>query len=111
MSDYRWLVTGASSGQGTEITLAALRAGHFVIGTARNVATAKEAYPDIERLGGVWLALDVTHTDAQAVVERAVKEHNINVIVNNAGYGLRGVLEDLRYDSFHAFSTGRLWAW
>jgi len=91
-----WLITGASSGQGLEIALAVLNAGHQVVGTARNVSTAKEAHPELERLGGVWLALDVTQHDAQAVVATAVKDHGVNVLVNNAGFGLRGVLEDLR---------------
>lgn len=96
MSTYRWLITGASSGQGAEIALAALKAGHGVVGTARNTTAAKKAYPDIESLGGVWIVLDVTQADTQSVVERAVKEHKITIVVNNAGYGLRGVLEDLK---------------
>jgi len=96
MSSYTWLVTGASSGQGTEIALAALRAGHEVVGTARNVENARKSCPKIEQLGGKWLRLDVTDANTQHVVEQAVKQYGINVIVNNAGYGLRGVLEDLR---------------
>jgi NAD(P)-dependent dehydrogenase (short-subunit alcohol dehydrogenase family) len=96
MANYRWLITGASSGQGAEIALAALKAGHFVLATARNVVRAQEANPVIERLGGVWASLDVTSDDAQSVTEKLVKEHSITVLVNNAGYGLRGVLEDLR---------------
>jgi len=95
MSSWTWLVTGASSGQGLEIALAALGAGHDVIATARNVSRAKEEHSEVERLGGQWLSLDVTQNDAEAVVAQAVKEYGINVLVNNAGYGLRGVLEDL----------------
>ncbi|EMC97878.1 hypothetical protein BAUCODRAFT_67463 [Baudoinia panamericana UAMH 10762] len=102
MAQYRWLITGASSGQGAEIALAALRHGYHVIGTARNVVKAKEDYPNLEALGGVWLDLDVTSDDTQAIVERAVKEHSINVVVNNAGYGLRGVLEDLSMKQIRA---------
>lgn len=98
MLDYTsWLITGASSGQGAEIALAALREGHKVVATARNVPKAKLDLPDIEQLGGIWLTLDVTSPDAQAVAEKAVKDHNVTVLVNNAGYGLRGVLEDLTY--------------
>ena len=97
MPQWTWLVTGASSGQGLEITLAALNAGHRVVATARNVDRAKAEHPEVSSLGGHWLQLDVTSDDAEAVVERAVREHGVNVLVNNAGYGLRGVLEDLRY--------------
>ena len=97
MSDYRWLVTGASSGQGAEIVLAALRAGYSVVASARSLDKAKEAYPDVEQLGGIWAELDVTDVHAQQKTEELVKKFNISVIVNNAGYGLRGVLEDLRY--------------
>lgn len=99
MVPYRWLVTGASAGQGLEITLAALHAGHLVLATARNVAKAQEQHPEVEERGGKWLALDVTQDDAEEVVQRAVRDFEINVLVNNAGYGLRGVLEDLRYVS------------
>ncbi|KAK4540615.1 hypothetical protein LTR36_009045 [Oleoguttula mirabilis] len=102
MTQYTWLVTGASSGQGAEIALAALRAGHGVIATARNVSKAKEALPKIEELGGIWITLDVTSPDAQAITEKAVKDHGVNVLVNNAGYGLRGVLEDLSMPQIRA---------
>jgi short-subunit dehydrogenase len=97
MSTYNWLVTGASSGLGAEISLAALKAGHKVVATARNVAQAQQEYPGIEQKGGQWLKLDVTSKETASIVEKAVKENDINVIVNNAGYALRGVLEDLRY--------------
>lgn len=96
MSAYNWLVTGASSGLGAQIVIAALKAGHKVVATARNIAKAQEAYPEIEQQGGSWLKLDVTSKETSSVVEKAVKDHNINVVVNNAGYALRGVLEDLR---------------
>ena len=96
MADSTWLITGASSGQGAEIALAVLRAGYKVVATARNVSKAKDDLPEIEKLGGTWITLDVTSVNAQAVAEKAVKDYSVNVLVNNAGYGLRGVLEDLR---------------
>ncbi|KAK5111859.1 hypothetical protein LTR62_004591 [Meristemomyces frigidus] len=102
MSAYAWLITGASSGQGTELALAALRAGHRVIATARSVAAAKSAVPEIERLGGTWIWLDVTDANAEVIVAEAVKKYGVNVLVNNAGYGLRGVLEDLSMSQIRA---------
>ena len=89
------LVTGASSGLGANIALAALKAGHKVVAAARNVSKAKTSYPKIESQGGHWLTLDVTSPDTEKIVSQAVREHNVNVVVNNAGYALRGVLEDL----------------
>ncbi len=96
MSQYTFLITGASSGLGANISLAALKAGHNVIATARNVATAEKAFPEIEQKGGRWLTLDVTSPEIHTIVEKAVEDHGVNVVVNNAGYALRGVLEDLR---------------
>lgn len=77
MSTYNWLVTGASSGLGAQIVLAALNAGYKVVATARNVGKAQESYPDIEKKGGHWLKLDVTSKETQSIVEKAVKEHGI----------------------------------
>ena len=97
MTAFTFLVTGASSGLGANLALAALDAGHNVVATARNVGRAKESFPTIEEKGGEWLTLDVTSLETQSIVEQAVQQHNVNVVINNAGYALRGVLEDLRY--------------
>ncbi|KAJ8612598.1 hypothetical protein MRB53_037334 [Persea americana] len=94
-ASYTFLVTGASSGLGAQMSLAALAAGHKVIATARNTARAKQDYPEIEKRGGTWLTLDVTSPSTETTVSSAVKAHNVNVLVNNAGYALRGVLEDI----------------
>lgn len=91
-----WLVTGASSGLGTEISLAALRQGDKVIGTARNVQRAEKENPSFAQLGGHWLELDVTSTTCEEVVAKAVAEFDVNVLVNNAGYAEGGALEDSR---------------
>lgn len=91
---FTWLITGASGGLGAAIALHALRAGHGVIATARNVAKAAEDYPDMEKHGGKWLQLDVTQPDTEEIVRKTVETKGVNVIVNNAGFGARGVLED-----------------
>ena len=90
------LITGASSGFGLEIALEALKRGHSVIGTARNIAKGRQQAPQFEKAGGQWLELDVTKGDAYDVVSNAVKESDIDLLVNNAGYGLYGVFEDMR---------------
>lgn len=51
------------------MALAALRAGHCVVGTGRNIEFAAKNSPEFERLGGRWLQLDVSQPEAQRVVE------------------------------------------
>ncbi len=92
-----FLITGGSSGLGLTLALTALRAGHGVIATARNPAKAKQANPEVERLGGSWLALDVTHSGTESVVKKTVEDRGVNVLVNAAGYALLGAVEDMRY--------------
>jgi NAD(P)-dependent dehydrogenase (short-subunit alcohol dehydrogenase family) len=90
-----WFVTGTSSGFGREIATAALDAGDRVVATARDVAGLAdlvERAPDRVRT----VAVDVT--DPAAVrrgVAVAVEEFGrIDVLVNNAGYGSRGAVEE-----------------
>jgi NAD(P)-dependent dehydrogenase (short-subunit alcohol dehydrogenase family) len=91
-----WLVTGANRGLGRAIALAALERGDRVAATARDVAgladlTARHA----DRV--VPLKLDVTDRSACfAVVEWAQEAlGRLDVVVNNAGYGLFGMVEEL----------------
>lgn len=90
-----WLITGCSSGFGQRLALAAAQRGDQVIATARNVKAIEEM---VEPFGGrmVTLPLDVTHaTAAKAVVEKAVETFGgFDVLVNNAGYGLFGAIEE-----------------
>jgi NAD(P)-dependent dehydrogenase (short-subunit alcohol dehydrogenase family) len=100
MPILNWLITGASSGLGLALTLEVLQAGHKVIATARDVAKASAVHPEIERLGGTWLQLDVNKPDTKVIVENAVRDifgGRINVLVNNAGYSILGSIEDLRW--------------
>ncbi|KIA75646.1 short chain oxidoreductase [Aspergillus ustus] len=98
MAPQVWLVTGASSGFGALIAEKALEAGHKVIATARNPTKAAQDYPQIESLGGKWLQLDVTSMTAKEEVEKAIADYaggRIDVLINNAGYGLLGSIEDV----------------
>jgi NAD(P)-dependent dehydrogenase (short-subunit alcohol dehydrogenase family) len=94
---FSFLITGGSSGLGLNLALAALRSGHKVIATARNVTKAKQASPEVENLGGSWLTLDVTSPDTEIIVKSAVEEYGVNVLVNSAGYALLGAVEDMEY--------------
>lgn len=90
-----WFITGASRGFGRSLTAAALQAGHAVVAAARNPEDVATAFPDA---GDALLPvrLDVTDpaqatTAADAAVDRF---GSIDVLVNNAGYGLFGSIEE-----------------
>ena len=91
-----WLITGASSGLGKEMTAQLLGRGDRVIGTSRRpgaLSAFSEQYAD--RFDEV--ALDLTdQTGIRSTVDRAFDRHGrIDVIVSNAGYGLFGAAEEL----------------
>lgn len=94
MQSLSILITGGTAGFGLQFTRHALEKGHKVIAAARNVAKAQQLHPDVEAQGGIWLELDLTHSDIREKVSQAVSDHNVDVIINNAGYGYVTVLED-----------------
>jgi len=90
-----WFVTGASRGLGMEIVKAALDRGDQVVATARNPRSIEEALPgNADNLLAV--PLDVTdQAQAVAAVKAAVDRFGgIDVLVNNAGRGLVGAVEE-----------------
>ncbi|KAL4919462.1 NAD(P)-binding protein [Aspergillus aurantiobrunneus] len=91
-----WLITGASSGLGRALALAALEAGRNVIGTTRNVDKAEKACPEFSTKGGIWVSIDPAQRDAYDQFARCSQEHNVDVLVNNAGYAFIGGVEDTR---------------
>src|SRR5690242_12926369 len=91
-----WLITGASSGLGKSLALEALEKGHAVLGTTREVQKAQETFPEFEENGGTWLALDPGSKDAYEQVVKISEDHDIDVVVNNAGFAFIGGVEDTR---------------
>jgi NAD(P)-dependent dehydrogenase (short-subunit alcohol dehydrogenase family) len=90
-----WFITGASRGFGAEIVSAALAAGHDVVATARTTPGITERHPDAgDHLQVV--PLDVTDPDAAATaVQTALGRFGrIDVLVNNAGRGTLGAVEE-----------------
>ncbi|MFG2629888.1 oxidoreductase [Streptomyces sp. NPDC048473] len=90
-----WLITGASSGFGRSIAAAALAAGDTVVATARRPEGLDDlvaAYPD----RAVAAQLDITDTAriAAVVADTVLWYGRIDVIVNNAGLGLVGAVEE-----------------
>lgn len=90
-----WFVTGASRGFGLEIARQALERGDAVAATARDPRSVAEALGDYgEQI--LPLALDVTdEAQARAAVAEAIARFDhIDVLINNAGHGLLGAVEE-----------------
>jgi NAD(P)-dependent dehydrogenase (short-subunit alcohol dehydrogenase family) len=109
-----WFITGASRGFGREFTLAALERGDAVAATARNVGALRDL---VDRYGGSLepIALDVTDRDAvHAAVARAIERFGqLDVVVNNAGFGVFGAVEEVSEFEMRALMEtnffGALW--
>jgi NADP-dependent 3-hydroxy acid dehydrogenase YdfG len=102
-----WLITGSSTGFGRVLAEVLLEKGERVVATARNIeslADLQEQYPDTLRA----LTLDVTNFSQ---IDEVIKASNdwatrIDVLVNNAGFGLVGAIEECSMDEIrHQFET------
>ena len=116
MAPSVWLVTGASSGFGLHICLAAAATGAQVIGTVRSRTKSADAVEKLENASVRVVELDVSK-DAATVKAAAKKAEAINghidVLINNAGFSVLGAVEDFSEDEAHLqFNTnffGPLW--
>src|ERR687893_1882650 len=98
-----WLITGTSKGFGRIWAEAALQRGDRVAATARRPETLADL---VERYGDAVLPMRLDTTDT-AVVDATVKqahEHfgRLDVVVNNAGYGLFGAVEEVSEEQARA---------
>ena len=106
------LVTGCSSGIGRATAQALVEAGHTVYATARRAATLE----GLEAAGARTLALDVTDEDSMTAAVAAIEaEHGaVGTLVNNAGFGVYGPVEEVPMDDVrrefetNVFGLGRL---
>ncbi|MGW6978878.1 oxidoreductase [Streptomyces sp. NPDC054932] len=98
-----WFVTGASRGLGAEITREALDRGHSVIAAARDASSVLRAYPD-KPAGLLAVSADVTEVgQLTAAVQAGLAEFGqIDIVVNNAGYGLVGAIEEVTDEAARA---------
>ena len=91
-----WFITGTSKGFGREWAIAALERGDRVAGTARDTSTLDDL---VEKYGDAVLPLqlDVTDHDADVAAVKQAHDHfgRLDVVVNNAGYGHFGMVEEL----------------
>src|SRR3954462_15338583 len=100
------IVTGSSSGVGYATSLLLARKGFYTYASARNIDKSAnlQSIVDSERLPLKLIQLDVTDDISvkDAVEKILLEKGKIDVLVNNAGYGLFGAFEDLSLDEIKA---------
>lgn len=91
-----WFITGAGRGFGKEFAKSALSRGDQVAATAREVDALRDLTEEFGDLV-LPLALDVTHRKGvqEAIAAATERFGRIDVVVNNAGYGLFGAVEEI----------------
>ena len=90
-----WFITGTSSGFGRAFAERALAQGHRVVATARRVETLAELVAQApDRVLAVALDVDVAGAAEAAIAAAVARFGRIDVLVNNAGYGVVGALEE-----------------
>ncbi|MFE1800667.1 SDR family oxidoreductase [Streptomyces sp. NPDC059517] len=96
MTQKIWFITGASRGFGREWAIAALDRGDSVAATARDLSTLDEL---VETYGERFLPLQLDVTDREADFAAVRQAHErfgrLDVVVNNAGYGHFGMVEEI----------------
>ncbi|UMG93268.1 SDR family oxidoreductase [Nocardioides sp. TF02-7] len=103
MTAKTWFITGASRGFGREWTVAALERGDRVAATARDTGSLADL---AERFGDALLPLRLDVTDRTACFATVQEAHRrlgrLDVVVNNAGYGQFGMVEELTEEELRA---------
>jgi NAD(P)-dependent dehydrogenase (short-subunit alcohol dehydrogenase family) len=114
MTQKTWFITGAARGFGREWSIAALERGDQVVVTARHIQTLDDLVWDHQEKI-LPLELDVTDREAVFKAVREGYEHfgRLDIVVNNAGYGQFGMVEELsEQDAREQIETnlfGALW--
>ena len=98
------LVTGSSGGIGKAVAIALAREGANIILASRNMKNMEAVKKEIESLGqkAVAIQCDVSVDESVAAMkDKALKAFdNIDILINNAGVGIRGSLEDVSLDDW-----------
>lgn len=97
MSSRTWFITGTSRGFGREWAIAALARGDRVVGTARDASSMEDLAERYDRDQFLPLQLDVTDRAADFAAIEQAQQHfgELDIVVNNAGYGHFGMIEEL----------------
>lgn len=98
-----WLITGISSGLGKALAQSAMESEYFVIGTFRNQSQV-DAFNAQNKENGFAYKLDITNeTDIERIVETIISKFGcIDVLVNNAGVGFVGAIEETSMEEVRA---------
>jgi NAD(P)-dependent dehydrogenase (short-subunit alcohol dehydrogenase family) len=98
-----WFITGISSGIGQALARAAVSQGDFVVGTFRN-SEQTQRFNENHVGKALGLTVDITNPDDVAQSVHTVRERfgRLDVLVNNAGYGLAGAIEETSNDETRA---------
>src|SRR5919198_3907068 len=103
MTDKVWFITGSSKGFGRVWAEAALARGDRVAATARDAGTLADL---VEKYGDNIAALKLDVTDKQAVEAAIAEAHKrfgrLDVVINNAGYGHFGAIEEVSEEEARA---------
>jgi NAD(P)-dependent dehydrogenase (short-subunit alcohol dehydrogenase family) len=103
MAQKVWFITGSSRGFGRHWTEAALQRGDLVAATARNVDSLSEL---VEKYGKAVLPLQLDVTDRDAAYSAVARAYEafgrLDIVVNNAGYGLFGGIEEVTEEQARA---------
>jgi short-subunit dehydrogenase len=96
-----WYVTGASRGLGLTLVIKLLTAGYRVAATSRNAQALKSAVGVIDSARFLPLAVDLNNSDCidESIRQTLSAFGRIDVLVNNAGYGMIGVVEETEEQS------------
>ncbi|KFY81071.1 hypothetical protein V499_00144 [Pseudogymnoascus sp. VKM F-103] len=103
-----WLVSGCSSGIGAALSAQILESGHCVVATARNLATLSDL-PDTPSI--LTLQLDITSrlSIEAAFVQAITRFGHVDIVVNNAGYGILGDAEGITEEEARAIFETNYW--
>ena len=99
------VITGCSSGFGLLMAARLSSRGHCVFATMRDLDKRSDLLKEVEKRGGKieLLQLDVVHRESikQTIDEIKRKAGRIDVLINNAGFGMSGFFEDLSEENIH----------
>jgi len=92
-----WYVTGASQGLGLTLVKKLLETGHRVAATSRNIQALKKAIVPVDAAHFLPLAVDLNSPESidESIRQTLASFNRIDIVVNNAGYGMAGTVEEI----------------